>query len=292
MPANILITGANGQLGCELRTLGAQSRNCWIYTDIAELDITDAAAVGRFVERNRIDTIINCAAYTDVERAEEEPQQAMAINCTAAANLAAAALRRNALLIHISTDYVFDGRACTPYTEDAATAPLNVYGRTKLEGEKAVTASGCRHIILRTAWLYSPYGRNFVKTMLRLTAERQALSVVADQTGTPTYAADLARVIFDIVESGSATEHEGLYHFTNEGDCTWCDFARAIAAEADRTECRIEPCTSQEYPAKAIRPAWSVLDKSKFKRTFGVEIPHWHDALKRCMAEINSRNSI
>ena len=283
---NILITGANGQLGSELRRLSASSANNFIYTDVAELDITDAAAVERFVAEHRIDVIENCAAYTNVERAEEDEAAAYAINCTAVRNLAQAAARHGATLIHVSTDYVFDGTGCTPYTEDMPASPAGAYGRTKLAGERAVAESGCRYLILRTAWLYSEFGNNFLKTMLRLTAEREELNVVFDQIGTPTYAADLARAIFDIVESGKYGGNEGIYHFSNEGVCSWYDFAREIASAAGHTSCRINPCRTWEYPTKAVRPAYSVLDKGKYRRTFGAGIPHWREAMQRCLRQL------
>ena len=285
---NILVTGANGQLGNELRALGSTSANNYLYTDVAELDITDAAAVERFVAENRIDVIVNCAAYTNVERAEEDEAAAYAINCAAVKNLAESAAKYGATLIHVSTDYVFDGSANTPYTEDMPTSPLGVYGRTKLAGEQAAAASGCKCLIFRTAWLYSAYGNNFLKTMLRLTSERDRLNVVADQTGTPTYAADLARAIFSIVEGGRYEGREGIYHFSNEGVCSWYDFATEIAAAAGNTGCRINPCRTWEYPTKAVRPAYSVLDKGKFRRTFGIEIPHWRESMKECIAKIKN----
>ena len=286
---NILVTGADGQLGSELRKLGAASAHNYIYTDIAQLDITDGEAVAAFADTHAVDIIVNCAAYTNVEQAEDDEPKAYAINCTAVGNLAAAAARRNALLIHISTDYVFDGRSREPYTEDMPTAPLNAYGRTKLAGEQAIAGSGCRHIILRTAWLYSEFGRNFVKSVLRQMDERTDLKVVADQTGTPTYAADLAEALFDIIENGKYAGRYGIYHFTNEGQCSWYDLARAIALEVGNTESRIARCGTWEYPAKAVRPLFSVLDKSKFKRTFGRDIAHWSDALKRCIRQIKSK---
>lgn len=287
---NILVTGANGQLGNELRKLGACSANNYIYTDVAELDITDAAAVEAFAEAEKTDVIVNCAAYTNVEKAEEDEQTAYKINCTAVKNLANAAAKLNAVLIHVSTDYVFDGNGCKPYTEDEPTSPLGAYGRTKLAGEQAVTESGCRHLIFRTAWLYSEFGNNFLKTMLKLTAERPALSVVFDQVGTPTYAADLARAIFDIIESGKYTDNDGIYHFTNEGVCSWYDFTCEIAAEAGNKGCKISPCRTWEYPTKAVRPSYSLLDKSKYKRTFGAEIPHWREAMKECIKRIKENN--
>lgn len=289
---NILVTGANGQLGNEMRTLGATSPNNYIYTDVSELDITDAAAVEAFVGRTRTNVIINCAAYTDVESAEENEQAAYLLNCTAVKHLAEAAKRHNALLIHISTDYVFDGLSCTPYTEDMPVSPSSAYGRTKLAGEEAVINSGCRHLIFRTSWLYSEYGCNFVKRMLRLTAERESLNVVFDQTGTPTYAADLACAIFNIVEKGEYADHDGIYHFSNEGVCSWYDLAAATAAEAENDGCTILPCRTSAFPTKAVRPAYSVLDKSKYKRTFGASIPHWHDALKRCIRKIKNNDTL
>ena len=280
---NILVTGANGQLGSEMQRLGAVSPNNYIFTDAAELDVTDAGAVRRAAEQTRAEAIVNCAAYTDVERAEENEAAADLLNRLAPANLAAAAAATGATLIHISTDYVFDGRAHTPYTEQAPTTPLSVYGRTKLAGEQAVEASGCSYLILRTAWLYSAFGNNFLKTMLRLTAERESLKVVFDQIGTPTYAGDLALGIFSVIEGGQLRGHEGLYHFSDEDVCSWYDFAVEIAATAGHDKCRIEPCRTAEYPTKAPRPAYSVLDKGKFKTTFGIEIPHWRESLLYCL---------
>lgn len=280
---NILVTGANGQLGCEMQRLGAVSPNNYIFTDVAELDVTDAGAVLRAAEQTRAEAIVNCAAYTNVERAEEDEATADRLNRLAPANLAAAAAATGATLIHISTDYVFDGTAHTPYTEQAPTAPLGVYGRTKLAGEQAVEASGCSYLILRTAWLYSAFGNNFLKTMLRLTAERKSLNVVFDQIGTPTYAGDLALGIFSVIEGQQFRGHEGLYHFSNEGVSSWYDFAVEIAAAAGHDKCRIEPCHTAEYPSKAPRPAYSVLDKSKFKTTFGIEIPHWRESMLYCL---------
>ena len=283
---NILVTGAGGQLGSELRELAAGSANRYICTDVAELDITDAAAVEAFTEAERIDVIVNCAAYTNVERAEEDEAAARRINCDAVRHLAAAAARRGATLIHVSTDYVFDGSGCTPYTEEMPAAPLGAYGRTKRAGEEAVEASGCRYLIFRTAWLYSAYGSNFVKTMLRLTAERDELQVVFDQIGTPTYAADLAAAIFRIIEGGAYIGNEGIYHFTNEGACSWYDLACETAAAVGHDRCTIRPCRTWEYPVKAPRPAYSLLDKGKYKRTFGVAIPHWREALGRCIQKL------
>ena len=280
---NILITGANGQLGSALRRLGGVSPHNYFCTDVAELDITDASAVLRTVEERRIDVIVNCAAYTDVERAEEDEPRADLLNHKAAGNLAAAAKATGATLFHVSTDYVFDGTAHLPYTEDTPTAPLGVYGRTKLAGERAVAESGCKYLTFRTAWLYSEYGNNFLKTMLRLTAEKERLNVVFDQAGTPTYAGDLAMTIFSIVEGGYFAGNEGLYHFSNEGVASWYDFAAEIAAAAGHDKCRIRPCRTAEFPTKAARPAYSVLDKSKIKETFGLEIPHWRESMLYCL---------
>ena len=283
---DILITGANGQLGSALRRLGGISPNNYICTDVAELDITDAAAVLECVRGNKIDVIVNCAAYTNVEKAEEDETTADVLNHRAAGNLAAAAKACGATLFHVSTDYVFDGTAHRPYTEDMPTSPLGAYGRTKLAGEQAVMASGCRYLIFRTAWLYSEYGNNFLKTMLRLTSERERLNVVFDQVGTPTYAGDLALAIFSIIEAGRYAGNEGVYHFSNEGVCSWYDFATEIAAAAGHGTCRIVPCHTAEFPTKAARPAYSVLDKTKLKQTFRMDIPHWREALMYCIKQL------
>lgn len=280
---NILVTGANGQLGQEMQRLSTVSPNNYLFTDVAELDITDAGAVRQAVEQNAVDVIVNCAAYTNVERAEEDEAAAEAINCNAVKNLADAAAATGATLIHVSTDYVFDGTGHLPYTEEAATSPLGAYGRTKLAGEKAVQKSGCKHLIFRTAWLYSEYGNNFLKTMLRLTGEKEHMNVVFDQVGSPTYAGDLAMTIFSIIEGGYFAGNEGLYHFTNEGVCSWYDFAVEIAAAVGHDKCRIMPCHTSEFPTKAARPAYSVLDKTKIKTTFGVEIPHWRESMIYCL---------
>jgi dTDP-4-dehydrorhamnose reductase len=283
---NILVTGALGQLGSELRLVAACSSDNYIYTDVAELDITDRDAVNAFVESNGVDAIVNCAAFTDVERAEDVPDLAKRINAGAVANLADAMASRGGLLVHVSTDYVFGGESFnTPITEDAAGAPTGVYGLTKLHGEQAVLRSGCRHIIIRTAWLYSEFGRNFVKTMLRLTSERPVVKVVFDQAGTPTYALDLARAIFKILEGRLYEGREGIYHYTNEGVCSWFDFARAIA-ERSGSSCKVLPCHSSEFPSKVRRPSYSVLDKSKIKEAFGVDVPYWTDSLSECLSNM------
>lgn len=280
---NILVTGANGQLGREMQRLSAVSPNNYLFTDVAELDITDAGAVRQAVGQNAVEVIVNCAAYTNVERAEEDEEAAERLNCEAVKNLAEAAAAAGATLIHVSTDYVFDGTVHRPYAEEAATSPLGAYGRTKLAGEKAVEASGCKYLIFRTAWLYSEYGNNFLKTMLRLTGEKEHMNVVFDQVGTPTYAGDLAMTIFSIIEGGYFAGNEGLYHFTNEGVCSWYDFAVEIAAAVGHDKCRIMPCHTSEFLTKAARPAYSVLDKTKVKTTFGVEIPHWRESMLYCL---------
>ena len=282
----ILITGANGQLGSEMRRLGEVSPNTYIYTDVAELDITNGDAVATFVKENAVDIIVNCAAYTNVDKAESDEATAELINATAVENLAKAMKAVNGTLFHISTDYVFGNEGNTPRTEDMPLNPLGVYGRTKLRGEQAVAAVGCKAIIIRTAWLYSEFGNNFLKTMLRLTAERKQLNVVFDQVGTPTYAGDLALAIFSIIEGGVYEGNEGVYHFSNEGVCSWYDFATEIAIAAGNTACKVQPCHSSEFPSPVTRPAFSVLDKSKIKNTFGIEIPHWRDSMLYCIKRL------
>lgn len=282
--ANILVTGANGQLGSELRKIGFSALDEVFYTDVAELDITDYAAVEKFVKDKEIDTIINCAAYTAVDKAEEEPQLAAKINTEAVTNLARAAAKEGCLLIHISTDYVFDGTGTKPYSEKDKPCPVSVYGKTKLAGEEAILKSRCFHIIIRTAWLYSSFGNNFVKTILRLASERTEINVVSDQVGSPTYAGDLAAAIVAIMDNEERIEHEGIYHYSNEGVCSWYDFAAEIVRLSGK-ECRVKPVTTAEYPTKTQRPAYSVLDKSKIKKTFGIEIPAWKDALAKMMNE-------
>lgn len=285
---NILVTGANGQLGNEMRRLGAVSPNNYIFTDVAELDITDATAVSEAVKGNGIEIIVNCAAYTNVDKAESDEATAVLINATAVANLAAAMKEVGGTLFHVSTDYVFGLDGNTPRREDMPTAPLGVYGRTKLMGEEAIEKSGCKALIFRTAWLYSEYGNNFLKTMMRLTAEREQLNVVFDQVGTPTYAGDLALAIFSIIEAGVYAGNEGIYHFSNEGVCSWYDFAVEIAAVAGNTDCRIEPCHSSEFPSPVTRPPYSVLDKTKIKKTFDIDIPHWRESMEYCIKRIKA----
>jgi len=286
---NILVTGANGQLGNEIRIVSAGSADRYIFTDVAELDITDAAAVERMVSENDIKVILNCAAYTNVDKAEEDRELAERLNATAVEHLATAMKRHNGWLVHVSTDYVFGGDPYnTPCKEDQKGTPTGVYGETKLHGEQAIARIGCHHLILRTAWLYSEFGKNFVKTMLELTATRPQLNVVFDQTGTPTYARDLAEAIFDIVENRKYEGNEGIYHYSNEGVCSWYDFTKAIAEQAGHTTCDIRPCHSDEFPSKVKRPAYSVLDKTKIKTTFGLRIPYWTDSLKTCLKNLKA----
>lgn len=278
---NILVTGANGQLGNEMKRVAASSRHRFTFTGIGELDITDPSAVQQAA--HGMQAIVNCAAYTNVDQAEEEEDKARLINATATKHLATAAQQTGALLIHISTDYVFGGQGNTPYPEDAPTHPLGVYGQTKREGELAIAASGCRAIILRTAWLYSIHGHNFVKTMRNLMSSRDQLHVVFDQVGTPTYAGDLADAISAILDSDPGDDLLGTYHYTNEGVCSWYDFAMAIRGLSGLGRCAIHPCHSNEFPSKVTRPAFSVLDKTKIRHAFGLDIPHWHESLKKCI---------
>jgi dTDP-4-dehydrorhamnose reductase len=274
----ILVTGGNGQLGCALRLASAESCHRFVFTDIEELDITSASAIEEFFSREKVDIVINCAAYTAVDLAEENEEQADLINHKAVALLADACTLHNATLVHISTDYIFSGNANTPYSEESAPAPLNAYGRTKLAGERAVAEYGCKSIVLRTSWLYSEYGRNFVKTMRELTASRPEIRVVADQFGTPTYAGDLANAIVAIINNGMI-DRCGTYHYSNLGECSWYDFAVEIA-RLSGNECEVKPCTTADYPTKARRPQYSVLDKSKFVTTFGITIPEWRESLE------------
>ena len=279
MSKKILVTGANGQLGSELRVLSVNSNHEFLFTDVAELDITNREAVDNYVSEHGTDIIVNCAAYTNVDKAEDDTEMADNINHLAVKNLAEVSAKYKLILIHISTDYVFDGSKNTPYLETDPTAPLGVYGRTKLAGEKAVTDSGCDYLIIRTSWLYSSFGNNFVKTMRRLTAEKDSLKVVFDQVGTPTYAADLASAILEIIETGKYKSNSGIYHFSNEGVCSWYDFAIEIRNLSGNL-CDIQPCHSDEFPSKVKRPNFSVLDKTKIKETFGLKIPYWKVSLR------------
>lgn len=293
---NILVTGANGQLGNEMQSVTNKSNDNYIFTDVAgdciHLDITDADAVKEMVGRHDIGCIINCAAYTNVEKAEDEVELCGRLNAEAPGILAEAMSKVGGLLIHISTDYVFGKEPYnTPCGEDQQGTPTGVYGRTKLQGEQNILKSGCRHLIIRTAWLYSEFGKNFAKTMLNLTSTKPQLNVVFDQCGTPTYAYDLAAAIFHIMENRKYEGHSGIYHYSNEGVCSWFDFARMIAEYAGHTSCEIQPCHSDEFPSKVKRPAYSVLDKTKFKETFGIKVPYWTDSLKKCIANIKQQNN-
>ena len=289
---NILVTGANGQLGNEIQIVSKKSTNHYIFTDVCEgyqnLDITNLEAVRKAVKENDVNCIINCAAWANVDKAETAGDIVEILNAVAPENLAKAMKEVGGLLVHVSTDYVFGGDPYnTPCKEDMKGTPTGVYGLTKLHGEEKIQAVGCDHIILRTAWLYSEFGNNFVKTMLNLTATKPQLKVVFDQTGTPTYAGDLADAIFNIVENKKFEGHSGVYHFSNEGVCSWYDFTIKIAQIAGHTACNIQPCHSDEFPSPVKRPAYSVLDKTKIKDTFGIQIPYGEDSLKKCMANMN-----
>lgn len=283
----IIVTGSMGQLGHAVRKLSSGSEHEYVFTDIndsegvSRLDITDKEAVRGMVDG--ADVIVNCAAYTDVNGAEGNEALAMKVNAEAAGILAEAAREAGALLMHVSTDYVFDGKGNVPYDEDAQPSPVNAYGRTKLEGEKAIAASGCRYMIFRTSWLYSDVGKNFYLTMNRLTAEKPELKVVMDQAGTPTNAYDLAFLICHIIET-DMLDKTGVYNYSNDGVCSWYDFAREINNMLGHT-CRVEPCRTDEFPSPAQRPQYSVLDKSKVKRAFGVEVPHWRESLQLLIDE-------
>lgn len=293
---NILVTGANGQLGNEMRIVSKASADKYIFTDVCEqegnettfLDITDLKAVRQIVEENNVNAIVNCSAYTNVDAAESAEELAEKLNATAPENLAKAMKEVNGLLIQISTDYVFGKEPYnTPCHEDQQGTPTGVYGLTKLHGEQKIIATGCNHVIIRTAWLYSEYGKNFCKTMLNLTATKPQLKVVFDQCGTPTYAYDLAVAITEILKKPV----NGIYHYSNEGVCSWYDFTKMIAEYSGQTDCDIQPCHSDEFPSPVKRPAYSVLDKTKIKETFGVKVPYWTDSLKLCINNLRKNNS-
>ena len=296
---NILVTGANGQLGNEMRRIAAQSQDTYVFTDIVEqegvattlLDITDLEAVRRLVAEQHVQAIVNCAAYTNVDAAESNEALAERLNADAPENLAKAMKEVGGWLVQISTDYVFGREPYNrPCREDQTGTPTGVYGLTKLHGEQKILATGCRHIIIRTAWLYSEFGKNFCKTMLQLTATRPSLKVVFDQCGTPTYAWDLALAIQHILARCASAEnpeaYQGIYHFSNEGVCSWYDFTKMIAEYSGRTACDIQPGHSNEFPSPVARPAYSVLDKTKIKETFGVAVPYWTDSLKQCLRNL------
>lgn len=290
---NVLVTGGNGQLGCALRAAAKGSSDRYVFTDISTLpgeetvylDVTNPAAVEIVCDSEKVDVIINCASYTDVEGAEGDPGTAALLNGEVARTLASVCRSRRATLIHISSDYIFSGQASEPIKEDAAPAPANVYGASKLAGEKAIADSACSAIIIRTAWMFSQYGRNFVKTMLGLTRDREQIRVVSDQVGTPTFADDLAAFMVDIISSRRLGE-KGIYNYTNLGVTSWYDFATAIR-DLSGNSCEITPCHSSEYPQKARRPHYSVLDKTLVQKTFGITIPHWYESLKKCLEQIN-----
>ena len=306
---NILVTGANGQLGNEFRAVSTGSTDKYIFTDVMDaseeskamlkklagsgvmsetehLDITDLNAIRKVVKRERIDVIVNCAAFTNVDAAEIKEELAELLNSKAPENLAIAMKEVGGLLVHISTDYVFGKEPYnTPCKEDQQGTPTGVYGLTKLHGEKAIQNEGCKYIIIRTAWLYSEFGKNFVKTMLNLTSTKPQLKVVFDQTGTPTYAWDLATAIVAALKNPI----EGIYHYSNEGVCSWFDFTKMIAEYAGNTGCDIQPCHSDEFPSPVKRPAYSVLDKTKVKETFGIAIPYWTESLKKCICNLKNQ---
>lgn len=290
-PKNVLVTGANGQLGSELRRATADHNDIlnFIFTDVAELDITDIQAVDEFVKNNKIRYIINCAAYTAVDKAEDDTELCYKINKDAVRNLGIAASNNQAKVIHVSTDYVFDGTGSRPYTESDQVCPKSVYGKSKQEGESALLEACADSIIIRTAWLYSIFGNNFVKTMIKLGKERESLNVVADQTGTPTNAADLAKAIVKILDYSEANSHfkAGIYHYSNEGITTWYNFTKAIHHDAGITTCKVNPISTDQYPTRASRPQYSVLDKSKIKAAFGIQIPQWEDSLRVCITELS-----
>ncbi|KAA6350370.1 dTDP-4-dehydrorhamnose reductase [termite gut metagenome] len=282
---NILITGSNGQLGNEMRVLSKKyDHHTCFFTDIEELDICDEQAVVTYMADNRIDIVVNCAAYTAVDHAEDNKELSGKLNNIAAGYLARAAQSHKAAIIQISTDYVFDGTKHTPYTEKDASCPASVYGATKLAGEENVLKHCEKAVIIRTAWLYSTYGNNFVKTMIRLGRERNELGVIFDQIGTPTYAYDLAQIIYTMIDKGMVS---GIYHFSNEGVCSWYDFAVSIHRLAGISSCKVNPLHTVDYPAKAARPHYSVLDKTKIKETYGIEIPHWEKSLEQMISKIN-----
>ncbi len=284
---NILITGCNGQLGNEMQLLEeANPQHTYFNTDVAELDITDSAAIEKFVNENQIDGIVNCAAYTAVDKAEDNQELCRLLNTVAPGYLAAAVEKRGGWLIQVSTDYVFDGTNHTPYTEDEPTCPNSVYGSTKLDGEKAAQQACSRTMIVRTAWLYSTFGNNFVKTMIRLGKEKPELGVIFDQIGTPTYARDLAVALFAAINQGVVP---GIYHFSNEGVISWYDFTKAIHRIAGITSCHVRPLHTAEYPAPANRPHYSVLDKTKIKQTYNIEVPYWEESLKECIFKLINR---
>lgn len=297
---NILVTGANGQLGNEMRIVAKDSKDKYIFTDVVEvedqettiLDITNLDAVRNIVREYGVNVIVNCAAWTNVDGAEDPEKYGLVekLNATAPENLALAMKEVGGWLVHISTDYVFGGDPYnTPCKENQKGTPTGVYGLTKLHGEQNIQKTDVDYLIFRTAWLYSEFGKNFVKTMLNLTSNKPQLKVVFDQTGTPTYAYDLAKALFDIIENRKFKGNSGIYHFSNEGVCSWYDFTKMIAEYAGNTGCDIQPCHSDEFPSPVKRPAYSVLDKTKVKETFGISIPYWTESLKKCISNLKNQ---
>lgn len=302
---NILVTGANGQLGNEMRIISRYSVDRYIFTDITSsgdsdttyLDITDRVSVYKIVQDFDIDVIVNCAAYNDVPKAEEQKAICKMINVTAPENLAYAMKDKGGLLVHISSDYVFGGELYnTPRTEDHNCAPTGVYGMSKLQGERAIQNIECKHIIIRTSWLYSEFGKNFCKTMIHLTSEKPELKVVFDQVGTPTYALDLANAIavilddYRVKKESVVYDNTGVYHYSNEGVCSWYDFTKMIAEYNGTAACDIQPCHSNEFPSSVTRPSYSVLDKTRIKETYGIKVPYWTDSLRKCIANLKEEN--
>ena len=299
---NILVTGSGGQLGNEMQIIARDSSDKYFFTDVCEgyerLDITDREAVKTYVEGHRIEAVVNCAAWTDVDGAEEHGKFDLVerLNAAAPENLALAMKEAGGLLVHISTDYVFGAESCNrPCREDQTGAPTGIYGLTKLHGEQKIQATGCAHIIIRTAWLYSEFGKNFCKTMMSLTASKPQIKVVFDQVGTPTYALDLARAIERILadfraahDRGTRYAKSGIYHYSNEGVCSWYDFAKMIQEYSGHKKCDIRPCHSDEFPSPVKRPAYSVLDKTKIKESFGVPVPYWTESLRRCINNLTT----
>ena len=292
---HILVTGANGQLGNEMRIVTKGSKDQYIFTDVTDaeeqetafLDITNLDSIRTMVKANDVKVVVNCAAYTNVDKAESDQEFCALLNAKAPENLAMVMKEVNGLLIHVSTDYVFGGDPYnTPCKEDQNGMPTGVYGLTKLHGEQNIQKSGVDYLIFRTAWLYSEFGKNFVKTMLNLTSAKPQLKVVIDQVGTPTYAYDLAKAIYEIIENRKYEGNTGIYHFSNEGVCSWYDFTKTIAELAGNTDCDIHPCHSDEFPSPVKRPAYSVLDKTKVKETFGLNVPYWTDSLKKCLKNL------
>jgi len=286
---NILITGSNGQLGKEFQKIAQTDRkHVWYFTDVNELDITNPTLLKHYINAENIEVCINCAAYTAVDKAEDEPEKAQLLNAQAPAFLADACKSANALLMHISTDYVFSGKHYMPYTEEHPVAPASAYAEGKADGERNIMLSGDKYMIIRTSWLYSITGNNFVKTMIRLGNEKDKINVVADQIGTPTYAFDLASTLLLMAENQNSKSINQIYHYSNEGAISWYDFAQAIM-ELVRLDCKVNPIESKEYPVKTVRPFYSVLNKYKLKSTFNIVIPYWRDSLKKCLEEMNGQ---